>query len=172
MRLTILMAVCLVACSQSPQTNGQPRSGSGHRTVEPPTQAVFDVKSIAPSAVSRRVVENPDVWEVKVLATNLSDSSVTFRRGSCAHLVRVYTDSARTHLVWLQEHAKTPFGCDAVAYQVTIAAGEVREIDHVILAASHILGDSLPPRRYYLSVRLDYEGQVLEVPGGLVNLRK
>lgn len=98
-----------------------------------------------------------------------AERTVRFPDG-CIALLRVYRDASRTgNPVW--DQART-VGCAAAIQEFTVAPGDSTIIRRSTISAAEILGDSLPPGRYYFTVVLRPDWQTLELAAGEADLAK
>ena len=99
---------------------------------------------------------------VRVENTSSGRQEVTFPDG-CVVLLRAYRDAARTGApAWDQQRG---VACTMQLVTMSLAPGESREF-LARATADQILGDSLPPGRYYFTALLRPAGRAVEVPAG------
>jgi len=98
-----------------------------------------------------------------------SERTIRFPDG-CIMFLRAYREESRSGKpVWDQEREAV---CVAAIQEFTVAAGDSTVIRQGTINAAQILGDSLPPGRYYFTVVLRPDWERLELAAGEAELAK
>ncbi|HEX7118039.1 MAG TPA: BsuPI-related putative proteinase inhibitor [Longimicrobiales bacterium] len=153
-----ILAAQLGACTASGDFTG-PDSLRANRTVS----------GITYRADTRVMESFPVRLGPTVSVRNDSGTPRTIRfPDGCVVLLRVYTEPERTgQPAW--DQART-VGCFQAIQEVDLAPGDTATLAGGTIGAAEILGDSLPAGRYYFTVVLRPDGQVLELAAGAADL--
>ena len=102
---------------------------------------------------------------VLLVLTNVNNRPVRVEYGACSFVLRVYaTPSREGRPAW--DSALRPTGCPDILLGATVPARGAAEVPAGSVGPE-ILGDSLPPGRYYLTLVLRPRGGVhLRLPAG------
>ncbi len=88
----------------------------------------------------------------------------------CAVLLRAYRTADRTgDPAWDESRA---VACTMALQEIVLAPGAAKELTGSTISAAHILGDSLPAGRYYLTAVVRPNGQLVEMEAGEADLAK
>jgi hypothetical protein len=125
----------------------------------------FTARSVADSARENAV--GPTRVRTLITVQNRAGRPVDLAVRGCTEGVRAYRDPARS--VPALPHAHRGAQCMQDPFAIPLRAGESREFESGI-DADRLLGDSLPPGRYYLSATFRLRDRTIEIPAGDVVL--
>jgi hypothetical protein len=161
---TAVIAVCL-ACGLGPSLIRGPT---------PDTRAT-GVSNDSLALQAAAVIEDKPyrLLRVEVTAQNKLDRAVMLSvPGGCPVIFQVLDDAPPSgRQVWNSRDARSSRGCALSLVQVRIDSRQskvfVREVER-----SEVLGDSLPPARYFLRAQLDITPSPIVIDAGLAMLSK
>ncbi|MFS8636873.1 MAG: BsuPI-related putative proteinase inhibitor [Gemmatimonadota bacterium] len=159
-RAAVLVVGAVAACTSSSEFTS-PEGMRAYRTAE-------GVVYRADTAIMESF---PVQLRPQLTIRNEGESGRTIRfPDGCIMLLRVYREESRSGSpVW--DEART-VGCTQAVQEFTVAAGDSTVIRQRTISAAEILGDSLPPGRYYFTVVLRPDWQPLELAAGEAELAK
>ena len=125
----------------------------------------FTARSVADSARENAI--GPTRVRTLITVENRAGRPLDLEVRGCTEGVRVYRDLARS--VPALPHAHRGAQCMQDPFAIPLRAGESRQFEAGV-DADRLLGDSLPPGRYYLSATFRLRDRTIEIPAGDVVL--